>query len=159
MRSRLIFFFLISFTCFFGLTAVANSFLLLDSTEVVQYREGGGENTSEKKEPCNPFSAEFQPEHCHCRVFVPNSFTPNADNLNDRFFIYNSCAFEEIEMVIYNRWGEEIFRTQNVEEGWNGKKGGELLPQDAYVWIIHYTSIDVQGRTKHQKRGLIRLIR
>ncbi len=66
--------------------------------------------------------------------FVPTGFTPNDDGLNDFFKILHLRFDKLVFMKLYNRWGEEVFMTTSISEGWNGKYHGE--PQD--VGVYHY---------------------
>jgi gliding motility-associated-like protein len=70
-------------------------------------------------------------------TFIPNAFTPNGNGLND-VFAPKLFGVLEFKMLIYDRWGNQIFSTQNMNEGWNGRvKGvGELVQQDVYVYKI-----------------------
>ena len=68
-------------------------------------------------------------------IFIPNSFTPNKDGLNE-VFIPMTQAVKEYEMTIYNRWGLKVFTTNQLEIGWDG--GTE--PQDAYNYVIELTN-------------------
>jgi len=66
-------------------------------------------------------------------IAFPNAFTPNEDGINDIFKpVYKGVV--EYELLIYNRWGELIFRTNDLEMGWDGKVGDKLAKSDVYVW-------------------------
>lgn len=66
-------------------------------------------------------------------IAFPNAFTPNEDGINDVFKpVYKGVV--KYELLIYNRWGELIFETNNIEMGWNGKVGGTDAKPDVYVW-------------------------
>lgn len=71
-------------------------------------------------------------------IFVPNTFTPNRDGINDFFFAYGS-EIKEFEMLIFNRWGEEIFKSNSLQQGWDGTHKGKKCPIGVYVWRILYT--------------------
>jgi|GEM_PF-1054753 len=72
-------------------------------------------------------------------VFLPNTFTPNGDNTNDDLRLRTVVDLEEIELMIYTRWGEEVYRTQNYSDavkGWDGTFKGKQLPPDVYgFWL------------------------
>jgi gliding motility-associated-like protein len=68
-------------------------------------------------------------------MFIPNGFTPNGDGLND-VFIPLTQAVENYEMIIYNRWGLQVFKSQLLEFGWDG--GNE--PQGAFNYVIQITT-------------------
>ncbi len=70
--------------------------------------------------------------------YVPSAFTPNDDNLNDilRPILPSSASLDYFN--VYNRWGEKIFSTKIIGEGWNGKLRGKDQPAGMYVWICRY---------------------
>lgn len=70
-------------------------------------------------------------------VYIPNAFTPNSNGLND-VFAPKLFGILEFKMLIFDRWGNEIFKTDDMLEGWNGRyKGvGEVVQQDVYVYKI-----------------------
>ena len=70
-------------------------------------------------------------------MYIPDAFTPNGDGINDVFQVKGAGFVEEgFEMRIYDRWGELIFKTNNVYEGWNGKVKGVDAKNDVYVYKI-----------------------
>lgn len=90
-------------------------------------------------------------------VYVPNAFSPNQDQVNDRFKIEASGVSFEIQMDIYNRWGEKIFTTHDARNiTWDGTFMGKECPPDVYLYIIHYQ--DKLGKPKASK-GTISIIR
>jgi len=91
-------------------------------------------------------------------VFVPDVFTPNQEgpNKNERF---NAVAtnFKTFRMMIYNRWGEKLFETNNAEEGWDGNDPvGDPCMQGVYVYHIEITSFEDK---KYTYDGTITLLR
>src|SRR4030095_16888161 len=76
--------------------------------------------------------AQVAPE---MRVFVPNTFTPNDDGLNDMFGPKGE-GIAWIDMQIFDRWGHMIFHTNNPKQMWNGKYHKEDAPMGAYVYKI-----------------------
>jgi gliding motility-associated-like protein len=92
-------------------------------------------------------------------IYVPNTFTPNDDGSNDLFFAQGiGIDPENFELWVFDRWGNLIFYTDDVNEGWNGKvQGGTDLCQiDTYVWKIR--CLDMLDR-KHNLIGHVNLIR
>ena len=88
--------------------------------------------------------------------FAPNSFTPNNDGLNDIFKV-NASKIKEFEILIYNRWGELIFTSNNPESGWDGKnREGVLLSADLYTYQTRL--IDLNNKNIFYN-GEIKLIR
>lgn len=91
------------------------------------------------------------------RLFMPNAFTPNGDDKNE-YFGPESIFIDQMpyEMFIYNRWGEEIFYTTDVYEGWDGTIRGKDAPMATYLYYVRYTNLD--GETI-EEQGTFQLIR
>ena len=71
----------------------------------------------------------------NCRIYIPNAFTPRDENrLNEAFKPASNCSIEEIQFRIFNRWGEQVFYTQQVGKGWKGRYNGESAPLGTYVY-------------------------
>lgn len=70
-------------------------------------------------------------------IFIPNSFTPNADGLNDDFYIKGE-GVTEFNLMIFDRWGEKLFETSGFNAHWDGTYKGEIVKQDVYVWKVEY---------------------
>lgn len=75
------------------------------------------------------------------QVYVPNAFIPDGNNLNDQFKAVCS-NIDEFEMFIYDRWGQEVFRTNAVEQGWDGTNQSKACPEGVYNWSIRYVGSD-----------------
>lgn len=67
---------------------------------------------------------------------IPNIFTPNNDGVNDRFEI--PCVSEQSSayLAVYNRWGDEVYRSDNYVNQWNGTYEGAVLPDGTYFYIV-----------------------
>jgi gliding motility-associated-like protein len=62
---------------------------------------------------------------------MPNVFTPNGDGKNDIFLpVYNPDVPLTFTMKIFNKWGEEIYSTENISQGWDGTYKGKLCTQE-----------------------------
>jgi gliding motility-associated-like protein len=73
-----------------------------------------------------------------CLLYIPSSFTPNNDGLNDHFAPVTNCIFEDYEFLIFDRWGQLIFKTSNQMEKWDGKISGSYCMDGAYVYRVNY---------------------
>lgn len=94
-------------------------------------------------------------DDCECFLQIPNAFTPNGDGVNDRFMMNSECVVKG-SLQIYNRWGELVFSTTNVLDGWNGMKGSTQQPAGLYVYKVRY---EYEGRPGvYTKNGTIHLI-
>ncbi|MFZ5553511.1 MAG: gliding motility-associated C-terminal domain-containing protein [Bacteroidota bacterium] len=70
-------------------------------------------------------------------IYVPNSFTPDGDGINDIFFpIVSGHDPLSYELMIFNRWGELIFESHSNQVGWDGYHKGMMSKQDVYVWKL-----------------------
>ena len=74
------------------------------------------------------------------RFWVPNTFTPDNNLLNDVFAPITIGVYN-YELEIYDRWGEKIFTSNNVNKGWNGFYKGNLCQQDIYAWRILFKNV------------------
>lgn len=83
-------------------------------------------------------------------LFVPNTFTPNNDGIND-IFLAKVTGIESFNMNIFDRWGNLIFTSDDLDIGWDGKvegkhyilqgnDGKEVSQQEVYIWRIYYTT-------------------
>ncbi len=90
-------------------------------------------------------------------VFVPSAFTPNGDGIND-VFRAQGHSVKQFEMWIYNRWGKEIFYTNDINEPWLGEvNGGDHFGQDeVYQWVVKAVGI---RNTSFERSGFVVLVR
>ncbi len=99
--------------------------------------------------------AVVQPTCDERDVFIPNMFTPNFDNLNDVFQV-ESAFLESMTLTVYNRWGEEVFSSDDQANGWDGTYEGEILEPDVYGY--YFSGVCVNGFTTVMK-GNVTLIK
>lgn len=98
-------------------------------------------------------------ENCSQDIHFPTAFTPNRDGRNDIFkaaFLQGVAVFD-YQLQVYNRWGEMVFSTKDLNKGWDGRIRGREQQTDVYVWIATYRT-SVNGSIE-QKKGIITLIR
>jgi gliding motility-associated-like protein len=88
-------------------------------------------------------------------LFYPKGFTPNGDNLNDVFNVYGQYI-TSFQMDIFNRWGELMFTTAQLDVGWDGNYKGNPMPEGTYTFVATIT--DLAGRT-FKKSGSVLLLR
>ena len=89
-------------------------------------------------------------------INMPSAFTPDKDGLNDIFRVKYPFPVKQFQMRIYNRWGQKIFETTDINKGWNGTYKGWNAAIGAYVWTISLT--DAEGKTQSM-HGTVTLIR
>jgi gliding motility-associated-like protein len=91
------------------------------------------------------------------QFYVPNAFTPNGNGINDVWEVFgNKKVWKYIEVEIYDRWGEKIFQSNDLNMYWDGKYKGNLVEPGVYVYTLKLTFID--GYTVSNK-GSITVIR
>ncbi len=93
----------------------------------------------------------------NCAVYIPNAFTPNGDALNDIFIpegiVSNTAKFN---MFIYNRLGQLVFESNDINKGWNGKFRGQKMPTGTYTWLIRVTEKSIDS---YELVGTVHLLR
>jgi gliding motility-associated-like protein len=89
-------------------------------------------------------------------IYVPNTFTPNGDGINDIFKLNPVGINQLYTFSIYNSRGAKMFETNNMYEGWDGTLNGVLQPVSSYVWYID--ALDKKGN-KIKEYGTITLLR
>jgi gliding motility-associated-like protein len=71
-------------------------------------------------------------------LFIPQGFSPNGDGDNDLFEVTGMAAYPGSELMIYNRWGQEVFSDPAYANGWGGRsKNGSDLPNDTYFYLLN----------------------
>ncbi|RQO30540.1 hypothetical protein DBR32_13330 [Taibaiella sp. KBW10] len=88
-------------------------------------------------------------------VDIPTGFSPNADGKNDILRI-RGYGIEKVNLQIFNRWGEKVFETNQVDKGWDGTYKGVLQEMDTYGYILTADFID---GTSAKKQGNVTLVR
>ena len=96
---------------------------------------------------------------CDCVLYAPNSFTPNDDGLNDVFLAYGCGDLKITSLLIFNRWGEVIFRATTQPFQWDGYYKGEVCEPGVYAWRIQYELHQKHKVKLDQKQGSLSLIR
>jgi gliding motility-associated-like protein len=88
-------------------------------------------------------SIQITPLNETCLI-IPNAISPNGDNINDEWIIDRINLYPEMEVKIFNRWGEIVWRSEKgYTHPWDGKSNGKDLPIDSYHYII-----DLHNSTK-----------
>jgi len=95
---------------------------------------------------------------CEPRVFVPDAFSPNNDGNNDQLVIFGD-HFTDFEMRIFNRWGEVIFYTNDLNLKWDGNYRGSSYPPMSYPYLVSFKAQFFPERGPVSQRGAVLLIR
>jgi gliding motility-associated-like protein len=89
-------------------------------------------------------------------IYVPTGFTPNGDGKNDKFLPFPVGMKSYNYFRVYNRWGQLVFNTNKMYNGWDGTIGGKTQPDGIYVWMIEGLTKDNRVITK---KGTVMLIK
>jgi len=104
-------------------------------------------------------SCMVEEKDCNCYFYLPNSFTPTGDGVNDVYQPVYSCAFDKFSLRIFNRWGQVVFESYDPAMFWDGKYKGLWSPQDVYVVLVQY-STQVKGEYRtHELRRHVTLLK
>lgn len=93
--------------------------------------------------------------NCNYVLFIPSSFSPNDDHINDIFKITGS-NINEFNLIVYNEFGDRIFQSNDIAIGWNGRHNNKAMNNGVYVY---FASGRVSGGTLITRKGNITLIR
>lgn len=92
-----------------------------------------------------------------CMIDVPNAFTPNGDRVNPTLYPLNAVKADNLQFIVYNRWGQMVFQTNSWKRGWDGTLNGRPQPSGTYVWVLRYVNRDTGQRV--ERKGFTVLIR
>ena len=99
-----------------------------------------------------------KPPEPNTGIFVPNAFSPNGDGVNDVFVMkYDGFSIFDFRISIFDRWGEEIFQSDDISRGWDGKKNGNDCPGGVYVYKIVFSVDGIAG--SQERVGTVMLVR
>ena len=101
------------------------------------------------------FLVVLSPQCAEPFVFIPRAFSPNGDGKNDVIYVHGEYL-KEVEFVIYNRWGEQVFVTKDKAIGWDGKHRGEPVCPDVYGYYVK--GLCQQGEVFFKKGNITVLI-
>ncbi|MFM7671831.1 MAG: gliding motility-associated C-terminal domain-containing protein [Bacteroidota bacterium] len=121
--------------------------LPLGTSVTLQVRANGG---------CNPaVSAPVTGQTVTDQIYIPNSFTPNNDGLNDVLKVYSN-VISSLRFSVYNQWGEKIFETTNQALAWDGSHKGQPQPSGVYIYVC---DILLRNGERVQRKGSVNLVR
>lgn len=92
---------------------------------------------------------------CSQEVFVPNAFTPDGNGLNDQLRARAFFRLDAFELRIYDRWGNELFVSKNISQGWDGVYKGVPSVPGMYSWKMKYT----RNGINYDRKGTVLLMR
>jgi len=96
---------------------------------------------------------------CPTRIYIPNTFTPNGDGINDIFGVWG-IEIASMNLRVFDRWGELVFETIEVENRWDGTKDSSVLGIGQYVWTLQYEGYTEEATLlKGSESGTVLLMR
>lgn len=108
---------------------------------------------------CNSDYSYHIIRYCGPSLYMPNSFSPNGDGINDVFLpSYN--GYDSVRLRVFSRWGAVVFDGKiDHETGWDGTYKGEIVPAGRYMFVLYYSY--KKGRRKHEERlqGAVHVIK
>lgn len=96
-------------------------------------------------------------EECADQLLFPTAFSPNGDGMNDLFRPKVLLRVAHFRIRIFDRWGNQVFQSNDPSFGWDGMLKGHPLPVGAYIWMANYTR--VRDNKTMTQRGAVMLIR
>ena len=122
------------------------------STQNPRLLNASGTYHARKVDCEDPVELEFilNREDCGCPVFLPNAFSPNHDGINDELIFYTQCQLEGVTLRVFNRFGAQVFYSDQKELYWNGKLQQQDAPAGVYVVMIQYEWINQDGMLQEQ---------
>jgi gliding motility-associated-like protein len=95
----------------------------------------------------------------YCDVYVPTGFSPNSDGINDDFRPLSDCPLDQYSLRIFDRWGAQLFETDDPGAGWDGEYKGKPVSAGVYVWWIEYTVVENNRPRKATETGGVAVVR
>ena len=89
-------------------------------------------------------------------IFIPNTFTPNGDGLNDTFRVFGGTCLTAFSGTIFDRWGQQIFKFKNLTDAWDGKLKGIDIEIGTYNYLINYK---LYNGKQFSKTGVVTIVR
>ncbi|MEO0725260.1 MAG: gliding motility-associated C-terminal domain-containing protein, partial [Bacteroidota bacterium] len=129
--------------------------VLTESGNTVQWSTGDTTNTIVLTGPtampltvtvineCGTLTQELTPEFIDCtlpdcEMVFPDVISPNGDGVNDLFGGFRNCPPSSYELRVYNRWGNMVFESNNIDNPWDGRFNGDFAPSDVYLYQAQY---------------------
>jgi trimeric autotransporter adhesin len=89
------------------------------------------------------------------QIYIPNSFSPNGDGLNDVLQVYG-YIIKDLTFTVYNQWGEKVAESRQQNPAWDGTYKGKKQPMGVYIYVCRITLLDGTIQTR---KGSINLVR
>ena len=129
-----------------------------ETTQSINVKQAGTYSVTVSLDKCAVSDQLNIIDYCPTSIFVPQAFTPNGDNKNEVFKVVGANA-KDFELLVFNRWGEQIFSSTDINQGWDGTCRGDKVQIDVYVWKLTYSeNLDTGKTKKHLRMGTVALV-
>lgn len=135
-----------------------NTFSQLETPQPKYYKKTGSYRVclqAQNLVGCSDTICKYVDADVYPLADVPKGFSPNGDGKNDILYVRGS-GIETVNLKIYNRWGEMVFETNDMNIGWDGKYKGKEAPMEAYAFVLNVKFVD---ETTFYKKGNVTLLR
>jgi gliding motility-associated-like protein len=97
---------------------------------------------------------------CYCRLWLPNAITVNNDNLNETLRPTLDCPkLQSYNLQVYNRWGEQLWESSNINEQWDATYKGKAVQSGVYFWIVNWKGILNGQLEQFNDNGVLHVLR
>lgn len=97
-------------------------------------------------------------DRCEPKLVIPSAFSPDNNGINDMLEMIG-LYLTDFDIKVYNRWGEVIFASNNLDNKWDGRYKDVKVQPGVYAWVASYKSVDYPERPKYKVRGAVTVIR
>lgn len=101
-------------------------------------------------------STTISPKQCMYGLYIPNTFTPDNNGINDKFKALVFGKVVKFQLTVYNRWGSKVFETTDLAKGWDGKIAGIAQDNGNFIWTCVY---QLEGAAPKSEKGTLLLLR
>lgn len=108
-----------------------------DTNKVVSNLAAGNYSVKVSTEQSDT-TISFMIAHVDCEVGIPNHFTPNDDGYNDTWNITGVPFYPSFELVVFNRWGQQVHHQSGQYTPWDGRSLGISLPDGTYYYVFYF---------------------
>ena len=127
-----------------------------EKSQVIEQNPKNSNNTTADQSTQSSASNSTTIPDTEKQLFIPKGFTPNNDGTNAQFFVVADWEVESFEMMIFNRGGGMVFKSSDIQQGWDGTSNNVEVPQGVYVYKIMYKN---QYGDQKILKGTLTLIR
>lgn len=85
---------------------------------------------------------------CPCPVFLPSAFSPNADGHNDLLELFSNCETQQIELSVYDRWGNQVYQSSGTKPSWDGTFRKNPAERGVYLVAVRYQLLNDSGEVQ-----------